>query len=73
MKPRDCVLKSEFRTLGWEICRRTGLTFNDVYIYWHGNVGEHVVMIQDKFAGYAEEFWLQGHIERYVRGNNGKM
>ena len=58
----DCLLRSEFRSLGWEICRRTGYTFDDIYIHWHSVVGEHVVYLDGKFAGYVEGFWQQGHI-----------
>lgn len=69
MNNEDCVLKSSFRTLGWEICRRTGLTFEDIYVYWHGNVGEHVVMVKGEFCGYVDGFWKQGHLRKYERGN----
>lgn len=61
----DCLLKKEFRTFGWEICRRTGLTFDDIYIHWHEMVQEYVVYIKDEFAGYIDGFWQQGHIYHY--------
>ncbi len=58
----DCVLRSEFRTLGWEICRRTGLTFDDIYVYWHDIVGEHIVKLDGEFCGYVDGFWQQSNI-----------
>lgn len=64
----DCLLRKEFRTLGWEICRRTGYTFDDIYIHWHDMVGEHVVYLKGKFAGYVEGFWMQGHIYNHYDG-----
>ncbi|AUR92301.1 hypothetical protein NVP1170O_188 [Vibrio phage 1.170.O._10N.261.52.C3] len=69
-KESGCLLKSEFPSLGWEICRRTDLTFDDIYIYHHKNVGEYVVMIRGKFAGYVDGFWHQGHLDKYIGGSN---
>lgn len=66
----DCLLREEFRTLGWEICRRTGYNFNDIYIYWHEIVREHVVVLNGKFAGYVEDFWQQGHIYNHYCGED---
>lgn len=64
----DCLLKKSFRSLGWEICRRTGYTFKDIYIYWCEPIQEHVVYLNGDFAGYVEGFWHQGHIYRHYSG-----
>ena len=66
-------MRENFRTLGWEICRRTGYTFNDIYIHWHNIVQEHVVYLKGKFAGYVDGFWQQGHIYRHYGGSDGKL